>query len=128
VKLPLRRLASLGIAATLVVGATGCGSDGSPDEAEMLPRELGEDLAQRSDSVLRTLEDGDGCTAKAEAEQLRSEINEAIEAKRVPVELEPELRQRSTRLIQSIKCAQPPPPPPPPPPVHTGDGDEEDDD
>ena len=126
-KLLLRRLASLGIAATLVVGATGCGSDGSPDEAELLPRELADDLARRSDSVLRTLEDGDDCTAKAEAERLRSEINEAIEAKRVPAELEPELRQRSTRLVQSIECA-PPPPPPPPPPVHTDDGDEEDDD
>jgi hypothetical protein len=127
-RLPLRRAARIGIAAALILAVSGCGSDGSRDDSELLPSELGTQLARQSDRVLSTLEQGDDCTAKGHASRLRADVAEAIGNGQVPPELERELLRRSTRLAESIECVQPPPPPPPPPPVQTDEDDDEEED
>jgi hypothetical protein len=128
VKLPPRRSVRIGIAAALILAGSGCGSDASRDESQVLPPELGADLARQSDLVLSTLEDGDGCTARNQARRLRAEVEEAIGKGRVPPELEDELRQRSNRLVDSIECVQPPPPRPLPPPVQADENDDDEED
>jgi hypothetical protein len=127
-RLPLRRAARIGIAAALLLAAPGCGSDASRDESQLLPTELGADLARQSDLVLGSLEDGDGCTARNQARALRADVEEAIGKGHVPPELEGELLRRSSGLVDSIECVQLPPPPPPPPPVQTDEDDEEEGD
>jgi hypothetical protein len=128
VKLPLRRSVLSGIAAALILAASGCGSDASRDESQLLPTELGADLARQSDLVLGSLEDGAGCTARNQARALRADVEEAIGRGQVPPELEDELLRRSSRLVDSIECMQPPPPPPLPPPVQTDEDDDEEED
>jgi hypothetical protein len=111
---------------TAALAASGCGSDGSQEESQLLPRALGNDFVRRTENVRATLEDGDGCTALDQAKQLRRAIARAIRQKRVPSELQDELRRRADELASSVVCVQPPPPPPPP--IHEGGDDDGEDD
>jgi hypothetical protein len=113
----------------LALAASGCGSDGSGGESQQLPRDLGAELARKSDDVQRTLAAGDSCEAQRQALELRDSVERSIG--RVPDELQDELRQRAADLVDSIECAPAPPPPPPPPAQTTQtqtDGDEEEED
>ena len=107
------------------LAASGCGSDGSREESQLLPRDLGAELVQQTENVRATLEDGDDCTALDQARQLRQTIARAIRQERVPPELQEELRERANELVSSVVCVQPPPPPEPPP--IREDGEEDDD-
>jgi hypothetical protein len=89
------------------------------------PSELAQNLASQSDTVRAKLEEGDGCAALTEAVALREQAQNAIDEGRVPSRLQPELRRRANRLVDSIVCVRPEPPPPPPPPP--SDEEEEDD-
>jgi hypothetical protein len=121
-------LARAGVLAAAAFLAFGCGSDGSGDESQQLPSELGQNLANQSDAVRAKLEEGDDCAALDEARALRDEAESAIAEGRVPAQLRPELRQRANDLVESISCVRaPPPPPPPPPPTPTDEEEEEDD-
>ena len=125
-KLWLRRCAWIGVASALVLTLSGCGENGSRDDAQLLPPGLGADLARQSENVATTLGNGNGCAARAQMRQLRQDIDQAIADGLVPPKLESELVRRSTRLARSITCIQPPPPPPPPP-VQSDDGDDDGD-
>ena len=106
---------------TVALAGSGCGSNGSREESQLLPSGLGADLVRRTENVRATLEDGDGCTALDQAKQLRRAITRAITLERVPPEIQDELRRRADELVSSVVCVQPPPPPPP----IQEDGDEE---
>ena len=112
----------------LALAASGCGSDGSGGESQQLPRDLGAELARKSDDLQRTLAAGDSCEAQRQALELQDSVERSIG--RVPDGLQDELRQRATDLVESIECT--PAPPPPPPPAQTTqtqtDGDEEEED
>ena len=112
----------------LALAASGCGSDGSGGESQQLPRDLGAELARKSDDLQRTLAAGDSCEAQRQALELQDSVERSIG--RVPDGLQDELRQRAVDLVESIECT--PAPPPPPPPAQTTqtqtDGDEEEED
>jgi hypothetical protein len=125
VKLGRPRLTAL--LAVVAAAASACGSDEARDQSQLLPRDLGADLAAQSDSVQSTLELGKGCDAKRQARELRKDVERAIGRDQVPAELQAELRERAVRLENSIVCVTPAPPPPPPP-VQTPTDDDDDDD
>lgn len=111
-----------------LLSASGCGAGESREESQLLPRDLGADLVRRAERVTASIENGDGCKAQRQAAQLRRIVSRAIAQKRVPPELQGELRRRSSGLAGSVVCVQPPPPPPPPRPKRgDGEGEEEDD-
>jgi ribosomal protein L12E/L44/L45/RPP1/RPP2 len=120
----LRRLAGAAVLVAAVLSASGCGADESRDESQLLPRDLGAKLAQRSGDVQRALEGGNDCAAKQQAGRLRADVERAIADGLVSGELESELRERAERLESSIVCVAPPPPPPPS--ILTETTDEED--
>jgi hypothetical protein len=127
VKLSRRRLTGL---LAVVALAAGCGSDESGEESQQLPRDLGDELAQQSDDVERTLAAGKSCDAQRQALRLQATVESSIAQERVPPELQDELRRRAADLVDSIDCRPPPPPPPPAPQTtqtRTDDGEEEDD-
>jgi hypothetical protein len=121
----LGRVSLVGTLVATLLAVSGCGSDDSRDQSQLLPTELGANLARQSDEVQETLEHGDGCTAKRQAVGLRNDAERSIGENRVPAELQQELRQRANDLVTSIDCVRPPPPPPP---VRTDTDDEGDGD
>lgn len=122
----LGRVCLAGTLAAVFLAGSGCGADESGDQSQLLPAELGAELARQSDRVQRTLEHGDGCTAKRQALRLRTDVERSIGENRVPAGLRRELRQRASDLVESIDCV-PPPLPPPPVQTDTDRGEEEDD-
>jgi hypothetical protein len=124
----LSRVCLSGILTAVALVASGCGSDESRDESQLLPRDLSADLVERTEMVSAALERENSCAAQGQAEGLLAAIDRAIERDRVPLELQDELRRRANELAGSIVCVPPPPPPPPPPPTRTDDDEEEEDD
>jgi hypothetical protein len=122
-----RRRRSLTAVLAGVALAAGCGSNGS-DESQLLPRDLGNELAQQSDNVQNELAAGKSCDAQRRARELQAAVERSID--RVPPELQGELLRRAADLVDSIDCVPPPAPPPaPPPPTQTRtDNEEEEDD
>ena len=110
----------------LALAASGCGSDGSGGESQQLPRDLGAELARKSDDLQRTLAAGDSCEAQRQALELQDSVERSIG--RVPDGLQDELRQRAADLVESIECTPAPPPPPPQTTQTQTDGDEEEED
>lgn len=105
---------ALALVLTLLVAA--CGGAEDPEAAPQLPRDVAQPLAAQADAVARTIEAGDTCRAKQQAEELRRAVVRAIEQGRVPRPLRRELRSEATALVAEIECVPPAPPPPPPPP------------
>jgi hypothetical protein len=124
-----------GIAAALsALALAACGGDGGAGEQgtgtprsqpgttapePALPADLAEDLAQASDEVAASLDEGDSCGAKDEAERLREETEEAIESGEVPSALREPLLSAVERLEGQISCL-----PAEPSGDENGDGDE----
>jgi hypothetical protein len=94
--------------------ASACGGDESGKDSQLLPHDVGADLARKAELVQTTLDREGSCTALDRAQELRQAVERAIERKRVPPALQDELRRRSAELEASIVCVQPPPPPPAP--------------
>lgn len=120
------RWGSTALLSVVALAAPGCGSDDSGDESQQLPRDLGNELARRSDNVERTLAAGKTCEAQRQALDLQEAVERSIG--RVPTELQEELRGRAADLVASIDCVRPPPPPPVPQTTQTRTGDEEEED
>lgn len=113
----------------LTVGLAACGgSDGGETrQAEpRLPASLAADLAARSDLIADTLAAGDGCGAATQAAELQRAVIDAINARRVPAELQEDLQSAANALAVRIECVSPALPPPPAP--RTTDEDEGDGD
>ena len=110
----------------LALLAAGCGSGESEPARPLLPEQVGSALAARTDAVADALEAGDVERARAEADRLRQAVTRAVDAGRVPAELQEPLSSAVNELLASIPTPSPPPPPPPPPPVVSEeDGKEE---
>lgn len=90
---------------------TGCGSSASEGERAALPRDVAARLARDSDAVALSVGRGDSCTARRRARALRATIEGAIADRRIPAELQAELRQRASSLVKAIECVASAPPP-----------------
>ena len=81
--------------------AAGCGGEPS------LPSDLAAQLAARSDSTAARLESGEFCAARADAVALQGRAIAAINAGRVPTELQEELLGSVNALLEAISCVPP---------------------
>ncbi len=80
----------------------GCGGEREP--APRLPLGLAADLALSTDAIGDRLDAGDPCGAKSVSFQLQSDAIAAVNARRVPQDLQEELLSRVTALVESIVC------------------------
>lgn len=101
----LRRSALLLL--VLAAVAAGCGS-GEPPPAPLLPAQVADALAARSDAVAQRLEQGDGCGARGEAEALQADTIAAVNSGRVPARYQEELSSAAAALVASIECVPAP--------------------
>jgi hypothetical protein len=83
----------------LVLLAAGCGG-----EEPRLPADLASRLAARSDSTATQLESGEICAARKGAVALQSQAIVAINAGRVPGDLQEELLGQVNALLEAISC------------------------
>ena len=86
----------------LVLLACGCGG-----EERGLPTELATQLAARGDSTAARLESGDACAAREDATALQKQAIRAINAGRVPPDLQEELLGLANALLEDISCTPP---------------------
>ncbi len=86
----------------LVLLAAGCGG-----EEPTLPADLATQLSNRSDSAMAQLESGDVCAAREGAEVLQTKAIGAINAGRVPGDLQEELLGHVNALLDAISCTPP---------------------
>ena len=101
------------VACLAVAILAGCGGDGGA-ETPLLPRDLAESLASRSDAVAEALDAGDPCRAAGKANQLRAEAIEAVNAGRIPERYQEDLLTSANELAASAaeECSAQAPPPP----------------
>jgi len=91
--------------ALVVVAAafsSGCGSDGEDTAAAAggIPSDTADRLAEISDRISASLEDGDVCGAAARADDLRAAVSEA----KIPAELRPEVEAGADQLVNVVNC------------------------
>jgi hypothetical protein len=82
----------------LVLLAAGCG--GGPS----LPHDLAAQLASRSDAVAASLEQARFCAARTDALALQARTIAAVNAGRVPADLQEELLGSVNALVDGISC------------------------
>ena len=99
----------LACAGAAACGGGSAGSASQPARAPVIPRALATDLAARADSVAVSLDAQRGCAALDQARRLRTAVDAAIAAGRVPAALQPQLQATATRLVAGIRCVPPPP-------------------
>jgi hypothetical protein len=71
-------------------------------------------LAEASDAVAESLDQGDVCTAAGRADDLHDAVVEAINNGQVPPAFQEELSNRANELVDEVNC-------PPPPTTDEGD-------
>ena len=76
-----------------------------------LPRSVAEQLEAQSDDIARRLDAGDDCGALAAARTLQQNTISAINAGRVPGELQEPLASAASRVVTRISCTPAPTPP-----------------
>ena len=108
--------------ACLAVAGCGGGAAASSSAAQTaIPHQLALQLVGRTSAVEASLTNGDQCTALDQATRLQQAEADAIDAGRIPVELQAQLVDSTQALIDQIHCA-PKPPPAKAPPHHHGKG------
>jgi hypothetical protein len=109
-----RQMMTLAIAAALVALATaGCGGNAKPAAAPAppkLPRTLAQSWAQQADAIAASLAVGDGCTAELRAVALRTQVVQAVNARRIPTRYLEPLVGTVNDLPGRITCAVAPAP------------------
>lgn len=102
----------------LLVGLAGCGGDGASNDSSKpaLNAGVASRLADASDAVAESLDQGDVCTAAGLADDLHDAVVEAINKGEVPPEFQEELSSRANELVNEVNC---------PPPTTTDEDDED---
>lgn len=121
------RSALLTVCSALALAACGGGDGGQAEEVTGPPIDavVADGLAERSEKVASTLDQGDSCGAQREAGLLREDLNAAIADETIPELYLEDL----SGLVNEIRAGIPPCEPPtlPPPPTETHDGGDGDD-
>lgn len=106
------------LAAAACGGGGASASSGTPPHAPAIPPAVAASLTTRANAVAADLGAGNGCAARAEALRLRSEVDGAVAAGRIPRRLQAPLRLAVVSLSSRIVCTPPAPPAPKPAPHH----------
>jgi hypothetical protein len=109
----------------VALAASGCGGGERSAETTApprpaLPRNVAEDLADRSDAIADALDAGDVCTAAGRADELLDATITAINNGQVPQEFQENLQARANELVNTVNC--------PPPPTTTEEDEENSED
>jgi hypothetical protein len=110
------------LAALLAVGLAGCGGAHVTQrpKAPHLPRALAQQWSAQADRIAAALAEGDGCSARNDAEALRTQVIAAVNARRIPPRLLEPLTSAVNSLPGRIACAPPAAPAPKPKPHGKG--------
>lgn len=97
----------------VALAASGCGGGGRSAETTApprptLPRNVADDLADRSDAIADALDAGDVCTAAGRADELLDATITAINNGQVPQEFQENLQARANELVNTVNCPPPP--------------------
>ena len=95
-------LAALTLA--IVLAACGGGSSTPAGQTAALPRAVADDLAAKSDQIAAALASGDQCGAAHHADELKDEVDAAIDDGRVPAAYRDELERTATELQNDVNC------------------------
>jgi hypothetical protein len=101
-----------GALALALLALSGCGGGSKPPavaKPPRIPRALAHTWATQADAIAQALAGGDGCTALAQANELRDAV--AGSAGRIPVRLRATLTAAVDALPARIGCNPAPPPP-----------------
>jgi hypothetical protein len=96
----------------VVLGVAGCGGSdnaSAPKTPPKLPRALAQSWAQQADDVAAAVDAGDGCTALRRATTLRTQVVDAVNARRVPRRYLEPLVSTVNDLAGRITCTPPAP-------------------
>lgn len=103
--------ACLAASSALLLAGCGGGERAQPRAPQpKLPRAVAQQLAARADRVAERIDASDRCGALAEANQLQSEVIQAINTHRVPSRLQEPLQSSTNALLQRIGRCVPAPP------------------
>ena len=97
-------LAALTLA--IVLAACGGGSSTPAGQTAALPRAVADDLAAKSDEIAAALASGDQCGAAHHADELKDEVEAAIDDGRVPGAYRDELERTATELQNDVNCEE----------------------
>jgi hypothetical protein len=104
----------LTVCSALALALGGCGGEGGQrDPGPRIDGAAASELADRSDEIARLLDEGDICGAAHEADLLRAQAQDEVDAGSVPRALGAELVAKADELVNEVNCPEPPPPPPP---------------
>jgi hypothetical protein len=96
-------------ALSLAIALAGCGSSSETSTGQpALPRALASALADKSDEIASSLEDGDACGAAHLADELKEAVDAAISRGQVPAAFRGELERTSTDLQNEVNCTEEP--------------------
>lgn len=97
------------VALALVLSACGGESGAETSTAPALPAGVAQDLADQADAIAASYESGDECTAAEQADSLNDSVIDAINAGKVPPELQESLQATANKLVNEINCPPPAP-------------------
>jgi hypothetical protein len=112
-----RRRSLPALAVLLIAGGCGGGNEAEPPPRPTIQRATAEQLAATSDSIADALDAGDVCSAAGRADDLRAQVIEAINAKKIPPRFQEDVLARAQELVNTVNC--------PPPPTTTADDEDE---
>jgi phage shock protein A len=90
----------------LALALAGCGGEQTSTEAA-IPDAVAQDLADQADAIAATYESGDECGAAQQADALNAAVISAINAGKIPAELQETLQGTANELVDTINCPEP---------------------
>ena len=100
-----RRRSLLGLTALVFAAGCGGGDESSPPPSRpAIDPTVAEQLAATSESIADSLDGDDVCHAAGLADDLNSQVNAAIAARKVPRRFQDDLRARATELVNTVNC------------------------
>lgn len=99
--------AALWLTLISLLALAGCGGASESTSTQGIPGSVAEALADRADAIADTYDGGDVCGAAQQADDLLAAVTRAVEAGRIPVELEGSLTETAQKLQDDINCPPP---------------------
>ena len=103
-----RRPSSFLLAALLIAGGCGGGEENTPPPRPTIERAVVDQLASTSDAIADALDQGDVCMAAGLADDLNSQVIDAINARKIPPAFQEDLQARANELVNTVNCPPPP--------------------
>jgi hypothetical protein len=90
-----------------LLAVAGCGGNEESASPQGIPRSVAERLADQADAIAEAYDGGDVCGAARQADDLLAAATQAVEAGRIPTELQGSLTETAQKLQDDINCPEP---------------------